>query len=58
MTAETRKHLLDISFLTLEAVMHVYLVFYLISIKASIPAILFTIFELAMFVRLLRRKKQ
>lgn len=47
------KRRLNVAFLTVEAVMHVYLTIYLISIGASILAILFTVFELTMFARLL-----
>lgn len=49
-----KKRFLDLGFLALEAVMHVYLVIYLISIDASLLATGFTAFELIMFIRLLR----
>lgn len=44
---------LDIAFLAFEAVMHTYLVIYMITIGANIPVILFTAFELTMFIKLL-----
>lgn len=49
--------LLGIAFIALEAVMHVYLAIYLIAIKASFPAVGFTIFEMVMFFYLLAEKK-
>lgn len=45
-------------FLALEAVLHVYLLWYLVSIDAAILAIAFTAFELTMFVRLLLNNKK
>lgn len=53
-----KKRLLDVSFLLFEAVMHVYLVIYLVYIGANLPVILFTAFELTMFIRLLFGKRQ
>lgn len=54
----SRKKLLDVAFLAFEAVMHVYLVIYLLWIGANIPVILFTAFELTMFVKLLFSNKK
>lgn len=45
------------TFVAFEAVMHVYLTIYLVVIRASIPAIAFTIFELSMFIYLLVERK-
>lgn len=50
-----KRSLLDNAFLAFEAVMHVYLTIYLISIDAALLAIGFTIFELTMFIRLLKK---
>lgn len=54
----SKKKLLDVAFLGFEAIMHVYLVVYLIWINANIPVILFTAFELSMFIRLLFNNKK
>ena len=43
----------DKGFLLIEAILHIYLVVYLLSIEASILSIGFTIFELVMFIKLL-----
>jgi len=43
----------DVAFLMFEAGMHIYLTIYLISISANLPVILFTMFELSMFFKLL-----
>jgi hypothetical protein len=48
---------IDKIFFSFEAIMHIYLAVYLISIGANIPVILFTLFELSMFIRQLFRKE-
>lgn len=46
------------AFIAFEACMHIYLVVYLIAIKASIPAIGFTAFELTMFIYILVERRR
>lgn len=51
--AKKYQKLVDKLFLSFEAIMHIYLVIYLTMIGANVPVILFTAFELSMFLRLL-----